>query len=201
MSTTKKQSISNLQTDMQPKMIPVGYMAKVVNENPIWLDADQIIDIYSVSGCISENFDNYINYWKHNGFWLFDSPEIIHDLAADHQIDISKTRMFFYEAYKLQYDEHKKEWEVIYPEESFETNVISPNKKQLEGYDVVSFSCGTTPECSLLSCNAKAKELEVNRHCLFDTLEEAIASIEIGAFENCEPGPYRIFAVYTLKKA
>ncbi len=50
-------------------MIPVGYMAKRVSKKPDWLQAAQVIDIYSVSGCVSEDFADYIDYWKHNGYW------------------------------------------------------------------------------------------------------------------------------------
>jgi len=45
------------------KMIPVGYMAKRVSKSPDWLEAAQVIDVYSVSGCISENFADYFKYW------------------------------------------------------------------------------------------------------------------------------------------
>jgi hypothetical protein len=48
-------------------MIPVGYMAKRVHKRPDWLQAPHVVDIFSVSGCISEDFADYINYWKHNG--------------------------------------------------------------------------------------------------------------------------------------
>jgi len=34
-------------------MIPVGYMAKHVKAKPDWLQASQVIDIYSVSNCQS----------------------------------------------------------------------------------------------------------------------------------------------------
>ena len=26
-----------------------------------------VVDIYALSGCISEHFTDYVNYWKHNG--------------------------------------------------------------------------------------------------------------------------------------
>ena len=42
-----------------------------------WIKAERVSDIYSVSGCVSKNFADYINYWKHNGYWFFDSPRII----------------------------------------------------------------------------------------------------------------------------
>jgi hypothetical protein len=52
-------------------MIPVGYMAKQVEPRSEWLQAQQVLDIYSVSGCVSKNFADYIKFWKHNGYWFF----------------------------------------------------------------------------------------------------------------------------------
>ncbi len=57
-------------------MIPIGYMAKIVATKPDWLKNIDVVDIYSVSGCISSDFADYINYWKRNGYCFFDSPEI-----------------------------------------------------------------------------------------------------------------------------
>ena len=37
-------------------MIAAGYMAKRVAKRPEGLKAGQVVDVYSVSGCISENF-------------------------------------------------------------------------------------------------------------------------------------------------
>jgi hypothetical protein len=68
----------------------------------------------------------------------------------------------------------------------------------LAGYDVATFAAGTSPECSPLSCNGLAAELAANRHCLFESLEQAKQSLETGKFDHSEPGPFRIFAVYTL---
>jgi hypothetical protein len=62
-------------------MIPVGYMAKRVKMKPEWLQAPHVVDIYSVSNCQCENFADYIPFWKHNGYWFFDSPEIIKSVA------------------------------------------------------------------------------------------------------------------------
>lgn len=49
-------------------MIPVGYMAKRVYKKPHWLQAPQVVDVYSVSNCVSDDFADYVNCWKHNGY-------------------------------------------------------------------------------------------------------------------------------------
>lgn len=179
-------------------MIPVGYMCKRVAGRPEWLKADAVADVYSLSGCISENFADYINYWKHNGYWLFDSPGAIEAIARAGNIALSGTTLFYYEAYEYEFDEDSREWIAFAPEASFTTSVQVPAEKHLEGFDVATFRARTSPECSPLSCNALATTIPVNEHCLFRAFEQAKESLERGLFENSEPGPYRIFAVYTL---
>jgi len=179
-------------------MIQVGYMAKRVVKRPDWLEANQVADIYSVSNCSSKDFADYISYWRHNGFWLFDSPEIIHALARENSLDLRDSQLFFYELYDLEYDDDGESWKTFGPEESFITNVVVPDRKSLEGYDVVTFSTGNSAECSPLSCNSIAAQVNTNEHCLLKGLEEAKGLLEDGKFKNSEPGPFRIFAVYSV---
>jgi hypothetical protein len=179
-------------------MIPVGYMAKKIANRPDWLAAKNVVDIYSVSHCTSDNFADYINFWKHNGYWFFDTPEVIGQLANENGIDISGVKFFYYEAYEKQYEPDKKYWTDFQPEPSFLTNVRLPMKKKLEGYDVVSFWARTSAECSPLSCNNLAQSIPVNLHCLLPTFEEAKSYLESGRFDRGEPGPLRIFAVYSF---
>ena len=45
----------------------------------------------------------------------------------------------------------------------------------------MAIGCSTPgPECSPVSCKGVATELEVNRHCLFDSFEQAKGAIETG---------------------
>ena len=64
-------------------MLPLGYMAKRIVTRPEWLKADRVEEILSLSSCSSEDFADWINYWRHNGYWLFDSPSVIQVLAYD----------------------------------------------------------------------------------------------------------------------
>jgi hypothetical protein len=177
-------------------MVPAGYMAKRVVARPDWLPAERVSSIYSVSGCVSNNFADYINFWRHNGYWLFDSPEAILEIAREHGIDLAETVLFFYEVHEQQFDSGK--WMRFEPEPSFGTSVSVPEAKVFEGYDVVSFVAQTSPECSPLSCNALASEVETNSKCLLDSFEQARTLLENGTFSDSEPGPYRIFAVYSI---
>jgi len=178
-------------------MIPLGYMAKFICGSPDSFKAPYVVDIFSVSACISEFFLNdYIPLWKHNGYWLFDSPETIRTAAKDSSIDLQETMLFCYEAHEMEFT--GKIWRTFSPEASIPVNIIQPAQKKLEGFDVVTFSVGRSPECSPLSCNGLAEDLPTNSHCLFETFEEAESNLSAGEFVKCEDGPYRILAVYSV---
>jgi hypothetical protein len=180
-------------------MTPVGYMAKHIVSRPDWLKDNEVKDIYSVSNCVSDDFADYINFWKHNGYWFFDAPSIIRKTAEENGIELENTKLFYYEVYELEYNDVEKSWESFSPEDSFQTNIIEPKEKHLEGYDIVNFYVHTSPECSPLSCNSVATEVKTNKHCLLPTFEDAKQLIESGRLEGAEPGPYRIFSVYSVK--
>lgn len=178
-------------------MIPVGYLAKRVAQRPIWLQAPLVKDVYSVSGCISQDFMDYIKFWRHNGYWFFDNPGIIQQLALENGVRLEDVTFFYYEAYEREFHAELNEWQSFEPVD-FPTNVMLPTQKIFQGYDVVTFSVGTSPECSPLSCNHLASKIKTNSHCLLESLEEAKENLEARKFEQGEPGPFRIFAVYRI---
>jgi hypothetical protein len=179
-------------------MVPAGYMAKHVAECPDWLGAPAVAEVRSVSACISKDFADYIGWWRHNGYWLFDSPAVIKALAEAQGLDLAGTDLFYYEVHEAQFDAAAGRWVPFGPEPSLPLDVETPAVARLEGYDVVCFNAGTAPECSPLSCNGLAAEIATNAHCLLPALETARDLLAAGRFENCEPGPYRIFAVHWL---
>jgi len=183
------------------RMRAIGYMYKRIETRPKWLEPAKVDDIYSLSGCISDYFADYIPLWKHNGFWLFDSPAIIREVAAGQGIALDPMKLFYYEAYEKEYDRDKRAWVPFEPEASFVTNIESPTRKQLEGFDITTFSAHTSPECSPLSCNSCATTIETNSHCLLESLDHAKHILEADLLGPCEPGPYRIIAVYTVDDA
>jgi hypothetical protein len=179
-------------------MIPAGYMFKKVISRPAWLKAADVGDIFSLSGCVSENFTDYVSYWQHNGYWLFDSPTVMEQIARKNNLDLDDMTLFYYEVFAEEFDASSRRWSTFKLELSFPTNVEEPKWPQLAGYDVTTFTAGASPECSPLSCSGLAAAVAVNRHCLFESFEQAKESLEAGKFDYSEPGPVRIFAVYTL---
>jgi hypothetical protein len=176
-------------------MVPAGYLAKRI-QKPKGLDIGHVVDVYSVSDHVNDNFADYVDYWKHNGYWLFDSPEIIRSVARENSIQLGGTSLFYYEVHEMEFD--GQNWRSYQAEPSFPTNVIPPAERILEGFDVVTFFAKSSPECSPLSCNGMANEIHTNEHCLLFSFDDAYTKISSGAFNQAEPGPYRIFAVYSV---
>lgn len=179
-------------------MISAGYMFKKVSIRPSWIKNKNVKNIFSVSSCCSDDFADYIDFWKHNGYWFFNNVSDMDEIIKSEGINRSKLTLFYYEVFEDEYDEYEKSWSRIAHEKSFVTDAVKPERKTLKGFDVVSFSQRTSPECSLLSCNSFADEISVNQHCLFETFSEAKKAIESDAFSEAEPGPYRIFSVYLV---
>ena len=63
------------------------------------------------------------------------------------------------------------------------------------GYDVVSRSGTSFFECSPLSCNYLAKEIDTNSYCLVRELDDALA-LALSAESRWEPGPYYVLEVW-----
>jgi hypothetical protein len=179
-------------------MVPAGYLYKRVVVRPDWLKAPPgVKDIYSISSCISKTFAAYINHWMHNGLWILDNPEIMQEIARKDGIDLTGMTLFYYEVFEEEFREKDGIWTPLTIKD-FPMNVLIPEQKYLHGYDVCTFWTGNSPECSPLSCNSLCEVIPVNEHCLFDTFEQAEQALSNGLFDKSEPGPFRIFAVYTV---
>jgi hypothetical protein len=117
-------------------------------------------------------------------------------LAEENKIDLRDISLFYYEAHEIAFD--GEQWLPWACDPSFKTCVSQPSIKRLEGFDVVNFTARTLPECATLACTSLAKELGTNSHALFDSFGQAWKIVDDGFFNDCEPGPYRIFAVYSV---
>ena len=190
---------SPISLEIGTTMIPAGYMYKRI-VLPEWLDCKNVAKMYSVSGCFSENFADYIPYWKHNQYWFFDNPEVMDGIIHEQKF-VNDFELLYYELYEQEFDEEEQHWQEFSGETSFGYDVKSPSQKEFLGFDIVSFSMGTSPECSPLSCNHLCRVVNVNQYCLLDDLNDTISLTETLNYTKCEPGPYRIIAVYKIGKA
>jgi len=185
---------------MRSEMLPAGYLHKRVAAAPEWIAnvVPHVGDIHALSGCVSTPFCDYIPHWQHNGYWLFDTPEIAVEIARAEGVDLAPMTLFYYDVFHQQFDERARRW-VPLPRLDVPVSVRPPVTKVLSGFDVVTFSQNSAPECSPLSCNQICARVPVNRHCLIGSLQAARDAIDQGCFDNSEPGPFRVIAVYVVE--
>lgn len=189
-------------------MLPAGYLSKRIVPPPGWLTGmpHHVTDVCSVSDCVNDDVVDVQGAWQHNGFGLANSPDVLSRLASSAGADMHDASLFYYTAYERELPSDgwtfdPADWRPRSPAASAgvidDILVPFPATISMIGYDVVVF--GDLLEHSPLSCNAIARALPVNAHCLLASLDEAIAAIEGGVFAGgCEEGAYTIFAVHRV---
>lgn len=189
----------------------LGYGLKHVLSRPDWLDCASVEHVSSVSRCISTEpyTDERFKRWAFNASGWYDTPE----LAQLDVIAAVPCRMFAYALFSFEFEGEAMRHVSVGMLLSTDTRRLpaGPNPGfAFLGYDVVSGRCGGRQnaasaglapvmagfDCSPLSCNSMAREHPVNRHCLLDHWDDAVAAATRFAKEEPEPGPYYIFAVY-----
>ncbi len=138
--------------------------------------------------------DNWIDAWRHNDRWTFDTPELAWSVVSeDNREDFD---LYAYRQFAVEFREG-----IPSPLELPKLDVIPLDEKfEKLGFDVVSSSTGNDFECSPLSCNGMASEVQTNQHCLLETLESAFEFARGCEGHGCEPGPYYVIEVFRQKK-
>jgi hypothetical protein len=126
--------------------ILIGYLPKRTIKRPEWLKAD-VEEICSASECSSSGPDGWVNQWKHNELFLFDSAEIAASIVPD--ADGAAYDLYAFRLYPIRFADGAWQPYVIH-----ELQVVPlSDEDTFLGFDAVSKSCGSTFECSPLSCN------------------------------------------------
>lgn len=197
---------------MDPVLI--GYFPKSISLEPAYPGVE---GVYSVSGCVSRGPAGWIDLWRHNDMALFDTEAVAESVLRDAflvQVDpdpgvrppwkitlqqppFVNGRMLAYKVYPIHFCDEGEE-ELALPE----LNVTPlPGGFERLGYDPVEYQggCVLSFGCSPLSCNGRAGDLRVNRHCLFDDREaafEAAREFATSKGTRAEPGPYVVVEVW-----
>jgi hypothetical protein len=176
------------------RAILIGYFPKRVLRLPFpeGFEISHVVDICSVSECMSPGPEDWINSWRHNAMWCFDSPEIAQSIVpvgSAHQF-----HMFAYRMFPLSLGDGT-EVDFVIPVLS-----VEPMAQTFDflGFDAVSRSAGSSFECSPLSCNGAAESESVNSHCLIDDEADIMRLARFFAKKSngFEPGPYFVVEVW-----
>lgn len=174
------------------KAILIGYFPKRTAKRPDWLKAAVVEEICSVSDCISKGPDGWIDHWRHNDLWVYDTAEIARSV-----IPTAERREFDMYAYRMLPVQFTQGSRRPFEIPSLHVQPVDSSYEPL-GWDIVSRSAGNSFECSPLSCNHMAEKVTANRYCLLDDLETLLRLA--GEFETggCEPRPYYVVEVWGL---
>jgi len=173
-------------------VIDAGYFARRVKATPDHLPVPGVREICSVSECISPGADDWITSWRHNSLGWFNS-------VSDAVSVVPKERRGEYRlfAYRIHPELFRgRERRPLAVPDDVRPDALPTGFRSI-GFDSASRSseAGPSLECSPLSCNGLATELLVNEHCLFQTLDDAIAGAARFANEQPEPGDYYVVEV------
>lgn len=173
---------------MTPTLI--GYLPKRFTPREEWLFAEKVEEICSVSNCIAQRPEGLVQHWKHNDWWLYDSPALAWKLVSSEER--GKQRMYGYLLFPIEFRQGKQSPLNLPPGEAV---ALTPDFEKL-GYDVVSLVQGNDFAHSPLSCNHVASGVPTNRYCLLEDLEAALQLAEMCEADGCEPGPYGVVEVW-----
>jgi hypothetical protein len=176
--------------NMEP--ILLGYFAKqrAATASDLHIPAT-VNEIASVSGCIARKPDDWINHWKHNNWFVFDSPQDALSVAEG----VRDVRLYAYSVLPVEFTpEGEHEFSIV----GVAPTPLSDEFEQL-GFDVASRSVAPEFECSPLSCNGLAGEVAVNEFCLIGSLAEALSFARRCAIEQPEPGIYFVIGIHASR--
>lgn len=174
-----------------PQPVLIGFFPKITECPEPFRDAG-LDEICSVSECISKGPPGWIDAWKHNEWFVFDSEELAWERVPG---DRAPYDMYAYKMFPIKFDGD------LTPVKVEPTAAGDLTDYEFLGYDMVSRTYSAEFDHSPLSCNYGHQEFRVNKRCLIDDLAYAwgIAS-EIAASAkqkgDWEPGPYYMVAVY-----
>lgn len=173
-------------------MIDAGYGVMRVAPNPFPDKAPGVIEICSVSDCISHRPENWIQSWLHNDLGWYNNPA-----DAAHMIPEGAGPSYRLFAYRIHPEFFRKGEPLdVHLPDNLQPEPI-PQDFQSRGFDAVSRELRSTQgfDCSPLSCNDMAAEYRANAHCLFATEQEAIAAARRFSIAQPEPGDYYVVEV------
>ncbi len=182
-----------------PEPTLIGYFAMRRISPSECVNTPQVAEICTVSDCIGRTDWDWINEWRHNAAWVFDSPELAWSVVPQQLRE--SCDMYAFCLFPVHYEFGSRSSAAI-PDVKPVPMDTSFTKL---GYDLASSSTGNGFEHSPLSCNGLADTVPTNRYCLLDTAEEAFAlapTLEMpGQPPRGEPGPYFIVEVWRQKRA
>lgn len=174
-----------------------------------------VTEIANVGHYTSDGPANWIQQWRHNEMWFFDSEALARKVIADAiqiEIEADSQRDPPWRVKLSRYPEHSYDFYAykMFPccfvdgqQEAYDLSGLKceplPAGYERLGYDAVNREGVAHLECSPLFCNGRAADIPVNCFCLIDEPERALALAQTfsGSHGNgCEHGNYFVLEVW-----
>jgi hypothetical protein len=155
-------------------------------KRPDWLKAAGVDEVCSASACVSKGPEDWIDQWRHNEMWVYDTLELARSVIPEpvrQEFDL-----YAYQMFPVIFKDGQQQPFEIPPLQ------VQPLPESFErlGYDAVSRSFAHSP----LSCNYMTEHEAVNRYCLVDDVDTAFRLAAEFEGAGCEPGPYHVVEVW-----
>ncbi len=176
---------------MQVTPTLIGYFPKKRLPTPERLSGTAAEEVCSISECLAPGPPDWIEHWIHNDWGYFnsvaDALSVVPGDGSEYQIlALALLPQRFVNGDSAAMEIQAPQVEAL------------PDSFVPLGFDVASKSESVTFECSPLSCNLMAAEIQVNRYCLLDDLEQALQAASRFSLEQPEPGAYYVIQVHML---
>lgn len=201
---------------MEP--ILIGYFPKRRPEPKPGLPfptAPNVTDLASTAHYTSEGPANWVDQWRHNEMWFYDSEALCRKVAAEAievhvepdpqrdppwQVKLNREtgKIYDFYAYKVFpccFVDGRKE---DFAPTGIACEPLSADYEQL-GYDAVNRTCCPHFECAPLCCNGMASEIPVNNFCLISEPDRALEVAREFSVSKPEPGTYFVLEVWRKK--
>jgi len=195
----------------RPDPILLGYLLKRSEKPAAWTAGPRVLEICSVSTCITRRPDNWVDRWDFNEAGYYSTPELASAAAPSERVDLY--RLFAYELFPLRFHPLGSVNAIGFAQVFGSELHPVPDQRPLQdmhflGYDIVQQSqesaniespgqtcLGGGFGCSPLSCVPYPLST-VNQFCLVDRWEDAVTTALLFAKEQPEEGYYYIFGVW-----
>ena len=160
-----RQTDENLSVNMERAVSfrLAGYFPKKIEPRDVRLKAPAVREIWSVSECISKGPKGWIDKWRHNALWLFDTPEVAESVVPEGERP--DFRIVGYRVWPCCFEAGE---ERDLPAFDGETVLLDPAFVS-RGFDAVVRGLNGF-QCSPLSCNYAAATMENERILSFSSL-------------------------------
>jgi hypothetical protein len=165
----------------------IGYFPKLTSFQAGAVPS-HVRELCSVSTCLAAGPPDWIEHWRHNDLFFFNSIADAQSVVPAGAIGYS---VFAYRLLLLTFSDGQQIPLSLPP---INLEPIPPSYVTL-GFDAASKSLTPFFEHSPLSCSGEAATTPVNEYCLFTTAPEAKAAATRWSIGEAEPGDYYVIEV------